>query len=115
MLNSMDKMFINSEVALKGKSKLVAFALWLFLSAFGAHQFYMGDSDKGIAQVILFWVGWLTSFLGIGIVMLIVWLIWVFVDLFLISGKVDNFNNDLRKRLTFQLEDQKFAEQNLTK
>lgn len=111
----MDKMFINSEVALKGKNKLVAFALWLFLSAFGAHQFYLGDSGKGTSQVILFWVGWLTSFLGIGIIMLIVWLVWVFVDLFLISGKVDNFNNDLRKRLTYQLEDQKFAEQNLTK
>lgn len=107
----MDKMFINSEMALKGKSKMVAFLLWLFLSAFGAHQFYMGDSNKGITQVILFWVGWLTSFLGIGIVMLLVWAIWVIVDLFLISGKVDQVNYDLKKRLILELERQKESEE----
>lgn len=115
MLNSMDKMYINSEVALRGKSKLVAFALWLFLSAFGAHQFYMGDSGKGTMQVLLFWIGWLTSFIGIGILFLFVWAVWIVVDLFLISGKVDNFNHQLRKRLTIQLEGQRESEQNLTK
>lgn len=109
----MDKILINTEVAQKGKSKLIAFMLWLFLSAFSAHQFYLNNQSRAVFQLMLFWGGWITTFIGIGFFFLIVWSVWIVVDLFLISGNVDKINNDLRKRLTIQLQNEKdFYNQN---
>ena len=36
------------------KSKLIAGLLGIFLGSFGVHNFYLGYTEKGITQVILF-------------------------------------------------------------
>ena len=59
------------------KSKLVAYLLWFFLGFFSIHRFYLGKIWTGI---LYFFTGQL---LGIG---------WI-IDLFLLSGMVDNHNN----------------------
>lgn len=62
------------------KSKTVTFLFWFFLGAFSLHRFYLGKWVSGIIYLLtgqLFLIGW-------------------FVDLFLISGMVDNYNNKER-------------------
>jgi len=58
------------------KSKAVAYILWWFLGVFGAHKFYLNKVGTGIAYLFTF------GFLGIG---------W-FIDLFTLSGQVDQYN-----------------------
>lgn len=59
------------------KSKLVAFLLWFFLGSLSMHRFYLGKVGSGILYLLT------GQLLGIG---------WI-VDLFLLSGMVDNYNN----------------------
>lgn len=66
------------------KSKWVAFFLWLFLGAFGAHRFYCGRNGSAAAQLILSLLGWLTYGLGIGVILLLVVGIWLVVDVFIV-------------------------------
>jgi TM2 domain-containing membrane protein YozV len=40
------------------KSTGVAYLLWFFLGAFGAHQFYMGKTGRAISMLLT--IGWLT-------------------------------------------------------
>ncbi len=59
------------------KSKVVAYLFWFFLGAFSVHRFYLGKIGSGIIYLLtgqLFGIGWI-------------------VDLFLLSGMVDNYNN----------------------
>lgn len=70
------------------KSKLAAYLLWFFLGIFSMHRFYLGKVGSGILYLLT------GQLLGIG---------WV-VDLFLLSGMVDNYNNkreiqDLRREV----------------
>ena len=39
-----------------GKSKIVAGLLGLFLGAYGIHNFYLGNTGRGIAQIIVTFV-----------------------------------------------------------
>ncbi len=64
------------------KSKTVAFLFWFFLGGFSIHRFYLGKIGSGILYLLtgqLFLIGWI-------------------VDLFLLSGMVDNYNN--KERIT---------------
>lgn len=59
------------------KSKSIAFLLWFFFGILSMHRFYLGKIGSGILYLLtgqLFLIG-------------------LFVDLFLISGMVDNYNN----------------------
>ena len=67
----------------KFKSTGTAYLLWFF---FGCHYAYLGM--WGIQ--ILYWIAILAGFVTLGIT----W-IWVFVDLFLIPGKVANYNRNI--------------------
>jgi TM2 domain-containing membrane protein YozV len=71
------------------KTVLVAYLLWFFLGAFGAHNFYLKRTGVAVAQLIL----------TLTIVGLIISLIWVLVDAFLIPGWVRNQNNLLAAQL----------------
>ena len=42
--------------AQEGKSKMVAGLLGLFLGAWGVHNFYLGNTGRGIAQIIVTFV-----------------------------------------------------------
>ena len=64
------------------KSKGVAYLLWFFLGFFSAHRFYLGKTGSAILYLLtgqIFGIGWL-------------------VDLFLLSGMVDQYNtqNDIK-------------------
>lgn len=59
------------------KSKLVIFLLWFFLGGLSMHRFYVGKIGSGIIYLLT------GQLLGIG---------WI-IDLFLIGGMVDNYNN----------------------
>ena len=78
------------------KSKLVAYLLWFFLGFLSLHRFYLGKIGSG-----LIWLFTLQLF-GIG---------WI-IDLFLLSGMVDNYNNKKQiKTLTKEHQNQsKFNE-----
>lgn len=54
------------------RSKLIALLLAFFLGPFGAHDFYMGKTSKGIIMLLLWTVGCL---IGIGPIIGAVWLI----------------------------------------
>lgn len=68
------------------KSVVVAYLLLLFVGVLGSHNFYVGRTGAGIAQLILFILFLLTFFIYIGYVFFIFLLIWLFVDLFTIPG-----------------------------
>lgn len=62
------------------KSTLVAYVLWFFLGFLSLHRFYLGKVGSGILYLVtfqLFGIGWL-------------------IDAFLLSGMVDNYNNEHR-------------------
>lgn len=62
------------------KSKAVAFLLWFFFGWFSMHRFYVGKVGSGILYLLT------GQLLGIG---------WV-IDLFLLGGMVDTYNNKER-------------------
>ena len=73
------------------KDKAIAILFCLFFGVFGAHNFYTGFNGMGAAQLVLLLVGWLFSFLLIGIPLLIALSIWVFVDLIMIIASSGRF------------------------
>lgn len=71
------------------KDLVVALLLWWFLGIFGAHDFYLGDSGRGIAKIVLF----------ITVIGIIAVLIWELIDLFTLSGRVKQYNLNLMVRM----------------
>lgn len=71
------------------KRWIVAVILAMFLGRFGVHNFYMGYKNKAIAQLTLTIVGYSLYFLGIGIIICGIAVIWGYVDAIkLFSGKI---------------------------
>ena len=62
------------------KSKAVAFLLWFFFGWLSMHRFYVGKVGSGILYLLT------GQLLGVG---------WV-IDLFLLSGMVESYNNKKR-------------------
>lgn len=71
----------NQEYEDNAKKFGVAFALWWFTGIFGGHRFYLGDT--GYALGMLFTLG------GCGF--------WAVVDVFLLSGRVKEYNAKVRR------------------
>ncbi len=44
---------MKGEILMEPKKKIVAGLLGLFLGGFGAHQFYLGNTKRGIIQLIV--------------------------------------------------------------
>jgi len=82
------------------KSGVVAFLLWLFLGGVGAHRFYLGRTSSGVAQLLLFILGWLTVSAYIGVFLLVPLYVWVLIDAFQISGIVREHNCQLANALS---------------
>ncbi|WP_342387575.1 TM2 domain-containing protein [Salinicoccus bachuensis] len=87
-MSTKDLTILSSEMDKSQKSKGIAFILWFFLGGFGGHRFYMGDIGYGIALAAATIIGGLLT-LGLS---LFVTGIWVLVDAFFISGRVDTIN-----------------------
>ena len=68
------------------KSLAVAYLLLIFVGATGAHRFYMGRTGSAVAMLVLWLLGLFTSFIFIGVFLLIAVGIWELVDLFLVPG-----------------------------
>ncbi|WP_180900130.1 TM2 domain-containing protein [Martelella soudanensis] len=99
-LTTEEQILIEQRVTNSAKSPAAAYLLWFFVGWAGAHRFYLGRSGSGIAMLLLYVVGWLTTVFMIGFVMLGAWGIWWLVDLFLISGMIDAQKSEVRARLT---------------
>ncbi|HET7580568.1 MAG TPA: TM2 domain-containing protein [Bacillales bacterium] len=86
-LSDRDLMLVNTEFERKKKSRVIAFILWFFLGALGAHRFYTGQIGYAVCILLL---GWLTF--GI----------WPFIDglVLLISG-IDKINDEIEKEIIY--------------
>lgn len=89
MTDSQRFMF-QAEMAKLRKNKTVAILLCFFLGGIGGHKYYMGEIGWGVAYTLFCW-----TFIP-GIV--------AFVELFLMSGRVDRFNqqtaNEVAAKIT---------------
>ncbi len=63
---------------------LVALLLCIFLGHLGIHRFYMGHTGTGVAILLLSIIGWLTSCIGIGFILLGIAWVWTIIDMVLI-------------------------------
>ena len=92
------------------RTKLLAYVLWYFASPLAAHRFYLGAKGSAFTMLALFWGGLVLAALTsmrstlsvgglfvppLGIGMVLVWMVWVVVDLFLIPGLVRRYNDAL--------------------
>lgn len=71
----------NAEVSdYNGKSKIAAGLLAIFLGCYGAHNFYLGYTNKAVIQLVLTIVGFVTSCFFVGIFIIIGVYIWAIVE-----------------------------------
>ncbi|RWL87733.1 MAG: TM2 domain-containing protein [Mesorhizobium sp.] len=98
-LSTQEQILIEQRVTNEAKSAGVAYLLWFFLGALGAHRFYLARTGTAIAQLLFFIFGWMTIVIGIGALLLIPLAIWVLVDAFLIPGMIQRHKAEVRKRL----------------
>lgn len=102
-LTNEEKLVVNSEVAKKGKSVIVAILLALFFGTLGIHRFYLGQKSVGVSMAILTISGWLTFVFLIGMLPLAITGMWAFVDLFLVPKIVATDNQLLEEKLACEM------------
>ncbi|SFS53007.1 TM2 domain-containing protein [Marininema halotolerans] len=79
---------LHGELEMRKKSKVVMYLLWIFMSTFGAHRFYLGDTGYAVAMLFF---GWLTLFL------------WPLIDVFFIGKRIDEKNTQLELEIISQI------------
>lgn len=67
------------------KSKVCAGLLGIFLGCFGVHNFYLGFTGKGVAQLLLTLIGWVLC--GLGPVVAGIW--GLIEGIMLLTGSID--------------------------
>jgi TM2 domain-containing membrane protein YozV len=77
------------------KSPLLAYLLWYFLGFFGAHRFYMGYKESGLAMCLIMVCSLVLTLIFIGVLGLIVMAVWWLADAFVLHGWVSSYNNAL--------------------
>ncbi len=82
------------------KSVGVAYLLWLFLGGFGAHRFYLRQTGTAVVQLLMSILGWMTVWVGVGLLLLIPLGIWLLIDAILIPGIAREHNMKLANMLT---------------
>src|SRR5690625_3292477 len=88
---------VQSEMENQKKSMVVAYLLWFFLGGAGAHRFYIGKTGSAITMLILFLVGWGTTWLIIGFFLIIPLYIWVLIDAFILHNEVNRINQGIER------------------
>ncbi len=74
----------------------LAYVLWFVLGQLSMHRFYCGQKDTAFIQLGL-WIGSLVVlfiFPPLGLVGLLVWICWLFGDLFMIPGMLKKFQSE---------------------
>lgn len=89
----------NKEVKNTGKvsskSRLTAFLFGIFLGIFGVHNFYLGYTWRGTAQVMLTALGILLSIVGVGLIILFgVFTFSLIESLLILLGELPDANGD---------------------
>lgn len=75
------------------KDTLIAYLLWFFLGTLGIHKFYLLQKGQGILYLALGVVGWATSWLLIGFLILIPLGILMIIDLFTMPERIRRINS----------------------
>ena len=68
------------------KSRIAAALLAFFLGVFGAHNFYLGHTSRGVTQLVLYLVGWALSIVVIGL--------WAFIEFILLLVGARGYDRD---------------------
>jgi len=76
------------------RNMVVAVLLALFLGTFGVHNFYLGYTQKGVIQLVLNVVGWATTWLLVGFVLVFAVAVWVIVDIIQIATRQGQYVAD---------------------
>ncbi|MDE6924127.1 MAG: NINE protein [Acetatifactor sp.] len=72
------------------KSKLAGGLLGIFLGGFGVHNFYLGYTTKAIIQLVCTIIGYLTSCIGIGVLVVLGITVWGLVEgIMILCGKIE--------------------------
>ena len=82
-LTERELLILRQEVDDRKKSVAATWLLWVFLSVFGAHRFYLGRIGTGIAMLL--------TLGGLGI--------WALVDAFLIPGMLRANQHEAQKQV----------------
>lgn len=103
-LTTQEKSLVEQQVSNNKKNFVIAYILWFILGHLGAHRFYLkGFSFGAVLQAVLGVVGWATSYILIGYVLLVPLWIWLFIDLFLIPRMANSRNDELREEYSEQI------------
>lgn len=86
-LSNHDLSILSSEMDKRKKSKPVAFAFWFFTGGVGGHRYYLGDIGYAIGMTL--------TLGGLGF--------WTLIDVFLISGRVDQLADESERALIAEL------------
>ncbi len=78
------------------KSMILAAVLAFFLGTLGVHNFYLGYTKAGIAQLSLTVLGYILAIVLVGIALLFVVGIWVFIDFIMILMRSGKYTADSR-------------------
>ncbi|MDK4228241.1 TM2 domain-containing protein [Corynebacterium pseudodiphtheriticum] len=78
----------------KQKSMLLSALLAFFLGTLGVHNFYLGNKQKGIIQLVMLVMGYATAIILIGIPVLLALYLWVFVEFILILTRSGGYGTD---------------------
>lgn len=79
-------------INVEGKNMVIAYVLWWFLGWAGIHRFYLGKTQSGVAQLMLFIVGWATAVVFIGFAFLAVLGVWWLFDAYFVQKYVNEYN-----------------------
>lgn len=101
-ISTEQQILIEQRVTNEAKSIGASYLLWFFLGSLGGHRFYLGRSGSAIAILLLTIIGFATSFIGVGVVLLGIMGVWVLIDAFLIPGMVAQHKNQVRNDLLQQ-------------
>ncbi|UDL74716.1 NINE protein [Corynebacterium uberis] len=81
-------------MVLQAKSWIAAALLCLFLGGLGLHNFYLGYTGRGIGQLVLLIVGWISTLVFVGGLLLFALFVWVFVEFIMILTRSGNYGHD---------------------